>query len=202
MTKKKKEILEEIQEGKKKLGEFCAERAKEIRDTVVEPGIAKVDRVVTTNKLEIPEEKTSQGTAILAGHISTKELPMEGDKINLSDRDFCLRYGQDADFEGLRKIIEQRPRPSMFSFWVCPRCKARVKLQGKFSGQKDINCFSCNPRNFEGFPFLQELTKQKEIEAFEKAEKAKFARQLAGMKKSAQTAKSIFEHEVGLGKFR
>lgn len=127
----------------------------------------KKDKTVITTP---PEKKTVESVPHFGGSLSTNQL--RDGRLNLSDKDYVLRYGKPEDFADARKkILERRSKIPAYSLWRCPGCGWKTHFDGEAperNKENPIPCIRCNIRRYsESKGWLVEMTK-KEAEQFVK----------------------------------
>jgi hypothetical protein len=80
--------------------------------------------------------------------ITSHELDASGRRV-FTDKEYCERFGLEADFKELRRAIEKRRASEPKTVAVrCPECGWRGVLRGGLEGK--LNCLYCNRLNLKG----------------------------------------------------
>lgn len=107
------------------------------------------------------------------GFLSIDQL--QGGKLNLSAKDYVLRFAIDEEWKKFEKVIaERRSKIPAWSYWRCPACGWRVRLDGDTPERHKGNpfpCIKCNMPQLKDGGLLIEMTK-KEVKQFLQDEEA------------------------------
>lgn len=103
-----------------------------------------------------------------AGSLSIHEL--EHGRLNLSDLDYCVKFGEPKQWTKWRKEVEaERAKLPAWSFWKCGKCGWKVRMAGDAGGGA---CLMCNLQNQYVDGGQLEKMSAAEIEKFLADEKA------------------------------
>lgn len=124
----------------------------------------KVLRVEDVPKKTVEDVPAKGG----GGFLSIHQL-LDG-KLNLSDKDYCIRFGNEVDWKELRARIAERRKTEPAFLWA--RCKnPKCGWTGKMRADTPVgHCFHCNWPGYREHPgWLEKVTSKKEVEALERA---------------------------------
>jgi len=125
------------------------------------------------------------------GFLSLHQL--EAGKLNLTDREYCVRFGSDEDWKELRARIVERRKTIPAFFWA--RCKnPKCGWTGKFrTGTPLVHCLRCNWPGYKEHPgWLEEVSSKKEIERLEKAEAERLERGVRRLRELDKKHKELY----------
>ena len=145
-------------------------------------------------------KKTAPPSLKSGGFVSTNQV--KDGRLNLSVREYCMRYGRDEDFlEVQKKIISRRSLIPAFTFWKCPACGWRGRNDGEAperAKENPILCLRCNlQRHEDSKGWLVEMD-EKEVAQFLKDEEAEAKRFSERLMKSNLFGINLKRQEEGL----
>jgi len=142
-----------------------------------------------------PEEAEPDERPLGEKVITSGELDKHGRRV-FTDREYCERFGLEADFKEVRRAIEKRraEAPKMTAV-KCPACGWRGVLKGGLEGR--LNCLYCNRLNLKDGAKLKTMSageeKQWRADVKAEAERTRPAREAAmkarGMANQAELSK-------------
>jgi len=148
--------------------------------------IVRVEDVPEKERADIPAKK---GGGFLSMH------DLEDGRLNLSDKDYCIRFGSDMDWKELRaRIVERRKALPAFIWVRCknPKCGWTAKMKADLPLK---NCWHCNWPGYREHPgWLEAVTSEKEVKRLEAEAESRFEqgvkrlRELAAKHKEAYNA--------------
>jgi hypothetical protein len=115
-------------------------------------------------------------------------------KLDMSDKEFVLRYGTDEDCAAVRKDIEKRlAKTPKHTYWICknPHCGHRERSGPNMT--EPMCCFRCNKFARVNSPGWMRPMSKREIKAFEKDQAANFKRAVERDKAEAKKFKAFEE---------
>jgi hypothetical protein len=150
----------------------------------------------TAGMLREPLEPVFKNPAMISMH------ELQDGRLNLTAKDFVMRFGLEEDFLEVKKKIEtRRSQVPAFSYWKCNN--KGCGWEAKFSGEKEgkaMACLRCNQMQYRSGGTLIRQSQEWGIE-WEKREAEKDRRELAQMRLSNFNAANEKRKIAGLSPF-
>jgi len=138
------------------------------------------------------EREKAEPTPKRSQFLSTNQV--KDGKLNLTDKEYVLRYATDEDCAAVRAAIEKRlAKTPKHTYWICknPKCGHREELGP--DTKEPVVCFRCNKFGYKDHEGWMRPMSAKEAKQFEKDETANFKRAVERRRAEAEKFRPIQE---------